>query len=366
MVGCIGMKSDGAVFHMLNPTAFEWCKKRGTILILAMSSLFFCSYSSHADDQMRFAFPVDCTLGVDCSITKYFDLGVVPVGDDYMCGNRTFGGHAGVDIAVRNWTTSDDEVSVLAAAPGRVRNFHDGEKDEDLRYVTDWEDVKKNRSCGNYVTLDHGGGWFTQYCHMRYGSVAVLPRENVHERQKIGEIGISGYTVSHHLHFSVWSEGDLVDPFSGRRKGEGCGSPSAPLWKEKIPQEVAYEPVVILDVGLTDYRPDWQFLTRKMQPGAGLSEKEPIYVWADVYGAVAGDQVEFEIYREKGKKKFSKTITVSEDVIKINYFRQFLFVEWSENSQYRTPGKCVANVHLIRKLANGDAQASNKSSAIVR
>lgn len=176
-----GVTSDGAASHMLNPAAFERCKRHGAILMLAIFSLYAISGSSHADDQMRFAFPVECTLGVDCSITKYFDLGTVPVGDDYMCGNRTYGAHNGVDIAVRNWTTSDDEMSVLAAAPGRVRNFHDGEQDEDLRYVADWENIKKNLSCGNYVTLDHGGGWYTKYCHMRYGSVVVFPGENVHE-----------------------------------------------------------------------------------------------------------------------------------------------------------------------------------------
>lgn len=71
--------------------------------------------------------------------------------------------------------------------------------------------IKTESSRGNYVVLDHGDGFYTQYCHMRYsgGKHAALKYikkgDYVHAGDVIGEVGNTGYSFGNHLDFSVWT-----------------------------------------------------------------------------------------------------------------------------------------------------------------
>jgi murein DD-endopeptidase MepM/ murein hydrolase activator NlpD len=67
-----------------------------------------------------------------------------------------------------------------------------------------------NFSYGNYVILKHAGNYQTLYGHMtRY---IVANGQKVQQGQKIGELGTTGYSTGPHVHFSVFHNGQPVDP----------------------------------------------------------------------------------------------------------------------------------------------------------
>lgn len=65
---------------------------------------------------------------------------------------------------------------------------------------------------GNYVTLYHGKGIYTTYCHMKYGSIKVKVGDIVSAGQELGTIGSTGKSTGTHLHFGVKANGSWVDP----------------------------------------------------------------------------------------------------------------------------------------------------------
>ncbi len=74
--------------------------------------------------------------------------------------------------------------------------------------------VSSHSACGptgtpaNYVYIDHGGGIYSFYVHVR--TVAVTVGQWVDERTQIGSIGAVGYTFpcpAYHLHYAVYGAG---------------------------------------------------------------------------------------------------------------------------------------------------------------
>lgn len=63
---------------------------------------------------------------------------------------------------------------------------------------------------GNSVVLDHGGGLFSVYYHLKEYGVSTDGR--VARGQRIGSVGSSGRATGPHLHFSVRAAGGRVDP----------------------------------------------------------------------------------------------------------------------------------------------------------
>jgi murein DD-endopeptidase MepM/ murein hydrolase activator NlpD len=63
---------------------------------------------------------------------------------------------------------------------------------------------------GNYVEIDHGGGWVTKYFHM--SKINVTEGQKVKSGFEIGGVGNSGRSTGPHLHFEVWKDGKAVDP----------------------------------------------------------------------------------------------------------------------------------------------------------
>ncbi len=103
---------------------------------------------------------------------------------------------------------------VRAGAPGTVVAMHDGQPDNvTIGSVDKWGGPKKEdpmSSYGNYVLIDHGGGEFTLYGHLRNGSVKVKMQGKVVAGQEIGGMGNSGASGGVHLHWE-------------RRRGRGFG-----------------------------------------------------------------------------------------------------------------------------------------------
>ncbi len=67
---------------------------------------------------------------------------------------------------------------------------------------------------GNYVKLDHGGGYGTGYGHM--SRIAVYPGSRVRAGQIIGYVGSTGLSTGPHLHYELYQNGHTVDPMSVR------------------------------------------------------------------------------------------------------------------------------------------------------
>ncbi|MGI9821937.1 M23 family metallopeptidase [Agromyces sp. Marseille-Q5079] len=65
---------------------------------------------------------------------------------------------------------------------------------------------------GNYVQIDHGGGVWTGYAHIRDGGTFVGTGQWVESGQNIAASGTTGASTGCHLHFEVFIGGGRIDP----------------------------------------------------------------------------------------------------------------------------------------------------------
>lgn len=135
---------------------------------------------------------------------------------DYTCYSRTYDlvgyNHKGTDFFTWPfaWNKMDnDEVVVIAAAPGTIVGKQDGHFD---------------RSCAisggnwNAVYVRHNDGSIAWYGHLKSGS---LTSKNIGDSVVTGDIlgvvGSSGSSTGPHLHLELYDNGgNLVDPYNGR------------------------------------------------------------------------------------------------------------------------------------------------------
>jgi len=69
-----------------------------------------------------------------------------------------------------------------------------------------------NRGYGNYVLIDHGGGYATLYGHASTISVSV--GQTVAKGDVIAAVGSTGYSTGPHLHFEIIKNGEYTNPLS--------------------------------------------------------------------------------------------------------------------------------------------------------
>ncbi|WP_025699569.1 murein hydrolase activator EnvC family protein [Paenibacillus durus] len=96
--------------------------------------------------------------------------------------------HTGVDFAVPQGT------DIHAAEAGTV-------------IVAEWWS-----GYGYCVVIDHGGGMWTLYGHIREGGIKVSVGDKVERGQTIAESGATGRGTGPHLHFEVRIDGKPVEP----------------------------------------------------------------------------------------------------------------------------------------------------------
>ena len=120
----------------------------------------------------------------------------VPSCTNVSCGFYGYANHNGVDFANGPGLYG---APVVASDDGQVVG------------VDMWE-----YSYGHHVTIDHGNGIKTMYCHM--SNIDVSVGQNVTKGQVIGGVGCTGNVIPRgmggtHLHFGVVVNGGFVNPF---------------------------------------------------------------------------------------------------------------------------------------------------------
>jgi len=257
--------------------------------------------------------PIDCVPGKTCWIAKFVDLDPGPGVRDYTCHGRANNGHSGIDIAVRDLRAMDEGVSVLAAAPGKVLRTRDGVEDISARDLG--PGMMRSGQCGNGVIIDHGNGWFTQYCHMRDGSIAVKPGQEVTTGQKLGLVGMSGSSEYPHLHFMVLHGRKIIDPFVGLEDRASpdsrCGLGAAPLWNEKALAELKYTPAAIYNVGFAARKPDEKDVDKGRYRDTKFSTFIPVLIlWSETFGLEKGDKLRLRLLAPGGQALLDHTVTI--------------------------------------------------------
>ena len=250
---------------------------RRLILLLALAA------SPARAESLSLALPLACTLGADCWIQQYPAHGQTANGGaaDYFCGHESYKGHDGTDFRVRDTAA---RVSVLASAAGVVKAARDGAADHLVRNDADRAAVK-GRECGNGVVIAHDGGFETQYCHMRQGSVLVKPGESIAAGARLGEVGYSGQASFPHVHLTVRRDGKALDPFDGGpATGAACGVGGTPLWNKDLAGALAYDANGdLLDAGFHDGPVAMEGLETGKISGAAPAKDWPAlvaYMWA--------------------------------------------------------------------------------------
>jgi hypothetical protein len=241
------------------------------------------------------AFPADCRLGDSCYIQQYVDHDPGPSAQDFTCGPLSYEGHDGTDIALPSRAAMHTGVNVLAAGAGTVKGLRDG--------IADFAPVVADKECGNGVLVDHGGGWETQYCHMKQGSVRVQVGDAVVPGSVLGQIGQSGMAEFSHLHLSVRHNGAELDPFAPDSL-TSCGAPGPGLWGEPL----AYQPGGLLSLGISAAIPDYPAVKAGLASPDLPKDAPALVVWAFLFGAQAGDAILFRLTGPDGDVLTERTV----------------------------------------------------------
>ena len=239
--------------------------------------------------------PIDCDLQTDCYIQQYVDHDPSDGAIDFRCGPLTYDTHSGTDFALRSVAQMERGVDVIPAATGIVRATRDGMPDQ--IFTADIAADIDGRDCGNGVVIDHGGGWSTQYCHLRQGSINVRSGDRVRLTTVLGEVGLSGRTQFPHVHMTVRKNDQVVDPFDPGGEGT-CGAPiTETLWQTAPP----YRPGGVLTVGFADAIPDFSDIKAGTANTETLGPDAPaLVVFAHVFGGRKGDIIALRIDGPKG------------------------------------------------------------------
>ena len=260
-------------------------------LPLAGLLLLILCLPASAQEPPRLELPVDCPIGTLCVVQNYVDTDPGPGAKDFRCGNLVYDGHGGTDFRTQ---------SMADMRPGVVKALRDGMADVSIR-VTGASAVK-GREAGNGVVIDHGGGWVTQYSHLRRGSVMVTKGQRVEAGDKLGLIGLSGKTEFPHVHFSVRHKGKTLDPFTGLEKEAGCGEFRQSLWSTAAQEILAYRAGGLIDASFAGQVVKLDELMDGQHRNESLAvTSKALVFWGYAFGLRGGDQETIRIFAPDGK-----------------------------------------------------------------
>ncbi len=104
--------------------------------------------------------------------------------------------HPGIDFSIPRGS------GIYATAAGRITTA----KESNLQ-----------AGYGNYIEIDHGNGYITRYAHLE--KLGVKVGQVVQKGDQIGTSGMSGGSISPHLHYEVILYNDNIDPVKNLIQG---------------------------------------------------------------------------------------------------------------------------------------------------
>lgn len=110
---------------------------------------------------------------------------------------KTYTYHEGIDLAAASGTT------VYAPKDGEI-----------VAVVKNIPGASTSNACGNSITIDHGDGTKTRYCHLLYNSIPsnIKIGTFVTQGEIIASVGATGNVTGPHLHYEVYLDGALSNP----------------------------------------------------------------------------------------------------------------------------------------------------------
>jgi hypothetical protein len=251
----------------------------GRLLPIAMLTLTSAAWGQ------PFVSPIGGTPYGDWTIVNYLDLD--PTGGliDYRGGNYTYDGHSAIDFTLPNFAAMDAGVPVYAAADGVVAYTHDGEYDRCSR-------VSPCGNFPNYIGIQHANGVFTDYVHLKKGSINVSPGQPVVAGQQIALVGSSGLSSDAHLHFTVREMNAFVETYQDPTR----------WWINPVPY--AGDVVGSLDHGISDHFPSISELVDRPADNNVFQQSDGpnqlAVLWSHLFGVDAGDDFDVYFYRPNG------------------------------------------------------------------
>jgi hypothetical protein len=204
--------------------------------------------------------------------------------------------HNGLDFEIANFAAQDGGVEVRAAAGGTVVEVRDGFFDRETGLTFG--------DPGNYVFIDHGNGWVSQYYHLREDSVVVAVDDVVAAGDVLGFVGSSGNSGGPHLHFEIQHNKTPVDPFTS--PSDYFQSVPLYIFDAALPNNLI-DLVVTNDIydGVSTYGvpplyggpPLEQVRERVSEVEVFPTTPQPVIVYAKFTSVEAGDTWEVQLYR---------------------------------------------------------------------
>lgn len=262
--------------------------------------VFLLACSPPQASAQNFQLPIDCSVGDVCVVQNYADMDPANgAADDPHCGPLSYDGHDGLDIRAPA-AMAERGVAVLAPAAGVIAAVRDGEPDG--AFLRGGMAAISNRECGNGVRIDHEGGWSSQLCHMRAGSLRVAEGQRVEAGQAIGLVGLSGHTQFPHIHITLRRNGDRVEPLTGTPAGETrCGESVAPgaIWSPQAREALVYRGAQWFAAGFTGSAPGENADAETLPANTGTRAQALVF-WALAVGPLEGDLLRVRLYGPDG------------------------------------------------------------------
>jgi len=312
-------------------------------MVLALVFASVLPLSAFAADPFKLEMPIRCSPGIDCWVVNYVDVDPSEKAADYNCGQSTYDGHKGTDIAVVDAAVMRQGIEVYASAGGTVLGVRNDMQDIDFN-LGGGPDSVKTKECGNGVLLQHADGWSTQYCHMQKGSIRVAKGDIVKTGDMLGLIGMSGLTEFPHIHIQVKHNGEVVDPFIGLERRRECGIGKAPLWTTGALLAMLYQPTAVYNAGFSSTTPNPRIAREGLYVDEVLMEQSPVIaLWADIFWVKPGDKLKFLISGPNGETMMSHTTT-----LKKMHARRFAFAGIRRKDAAWPRGPYTGEIRLIR------------------